>query len=164
MNTQVDATEHTLEVLNGKGHLTLKWNPSDEEEVAEAKAMVESLKKQGYVFYTTERVEGDEVGKGAGTLLVERITDPTVLEDQEPPPMKVAKVDHDPNNDPPALPEGPKKCEATTAAGKPCTRNAREGSRFCGIRSHKDLGTKKESEAPKKKGRRTVAVRPMAGG
>jgi hypothetical protein len=157
----MSATEHIIEVLNGKGHLTLKWDPSDEEEVAEARAMVESLKKEGYVFYVAEKVEGDEVRKGAGTLLVRRIADPTVVDESSAPAPENTKIDEDPNNRPPGLPEGPKKCEATTQAGKPCRRNAMKGEKMCGIHRKKKSTSSSSSGTT---GRRSVAVRPLAGG
>jgi hypothetical protein len=145
-------TEHVLEVLNGMGHLTLKWDPENAAEVGEAKELVDRLKKQGYVFYVAEKVEGDEVGRGAGTLLVERIADPTA--EDVPSPAAAPPT--------PDLTVPKKQCEAVTQAGKPCRHKAVKGDRFCGI--HRNKLDKTRRPPKKKEGRTMVAVRPLAGG
>lgn len=65
----------TIEVLNGSGHLSLTWDPSNPEEVAKAKEEVEALKAAGYTFF--------EVAEG--NLIVERVKDPV-----RPPPYEAA--------------------------------------------------------------------------
>lgn len=155
-----------LEVLNGRGHLTLKWDPDDPDEVAEARAMVESLKKDGYTFFVAEQISDDEVGRGGGTLLVKRIADPTAEEPEEAPAPEPKSLEDEEFPKPP--PPEPNKCQAITAKGTPCSRNARPGSDYCGIRAHAALEgkakTEKKPKKSKRKSRRTVAVRPMAGG
>lgn len=66
----------TIQVLNGRGHLTLEWNPEDPQEAAGIRAEVENLKAAGYSFWLTEDAPADEVAAGRGKLLVKRIEDP----------------------------------------------------------------------------------------
>lgn len=69
----------TLEVLNGRGHLSLSWDPENADEVAAARAEVEQLKKAGYSFFLVNDVPADEVAAGHGALDVRKIDDPTTL-------------------------------------------------------------------------------------
>jgi hypothetical protein len=69
-----------IDVLNGKGHLTLEWNPDDQEAVDHMREEIDTLKKAGYTFFITEDELADEVaaGKGhlIGKLLVRRTENP----------------------------------------------------------------------------------------
>jgi hypothetical protein len=69
----------TLEVLNGTGHLTLTWDPTDPKQVEKARQEVENLRAAGYSFFSILDPEEDVIATGNGTLLVERITDPIRL-------------------------------------------------------------------------------------
>lgn len=81
----------TLEVLDASGHLTLTWDPSDEEQVAKAREEVETLKKAGYSFFAVVGSQGsDEIEAGNGTLLVERIADP-IRPSPTPRPSRLAE-------------------------------------------------------------------------
>lgn len=68
-----------LDVLNGSGHLSLRWDPDNESEVSEVRAEVKRLKAAGYSFFLTDRIPADEVSAGHGELLVQRVDDPTNL-------------------------------------------------------------------------------------
>lgn len=80
---------HTLEVLNRSGHLTLKWNPEDPEDVAKAREAVAALKAEGYTFFAVAGRTGvDEVAAGNGYLIVDRVEDP--VEYRPAPPAAAA--------------------------------------------------------------------------
>ena len=63
----------SLEVLNGSGHLSVTWDPSNPEEIEKARQVVEDLKAVGYRFYA---VTDDPISSGNGNLIVERIETP----------------------------------------------------------------------------------------
>lgn len=42
-----------LQVMDGSGHLTLSWDPSDPATVERAKAEFDRLKAAGYAFFAT---------------------------------------------------------------------------------------------------------------
>lgn len=73
----------TINVLGSRGHITLTWDPDDPEDVARARAEVETLRSAGYTFFLTEGAPADEVAAGRGQLLVRRLDDP-VTELSEP--------------------------------------------------------------------------------
>jgi hypothetical protein len=58
---------HVLDIPDETGHLTLDWDPSDPQSVAEAKAAFDKLKACGFAFYASD-----------GTTEVKRLTDKTV--------------------------------------------------------------------------------------
>ena len=164
---------HTMDVLGGDGHLTLTWDPAKPEEVAEARKMVEKLRKEGYTFFVVAGSPGsDEVEQGNGMIIVRRIEDPT--DEKEMPelaealPPEPGEVIH--------LPDPPKKkCQGKTQGGRPCKRTATKGTDYCPwhpegkTRTPKGGKPKRSSQgqadqADQPTGRRHVAVRRMSGG
>ena len=163
---------HSLEVLNASGHLTLTWDPKNEEDVAEARKQVERLRNEGYTFFVVAGAPGsDEVEQGNGMIIVRRIADPTDPKEDE---LTEAL--------PPEAGSGPTpiatKCQGTTQTDKPCRRKPNGGTPFCAWhqpgkklkgggtpRSSKRPGNSvSEGDVPPQTGRRHVAVRSLAGG
>ena len=71
----------TLEILTGRGHLTLTWDPELPEDVARARVEVERLRAAAYQFFLVEGGPADPVAAGRGTLEVRRINDPTAADE-----------------------------------------------------------------------------------
>lgn len=76
---------HTLEVLNGSGHLTLTWDEADAAQVAATREEVARLKAAGYSFFLVDGSPADEVAAGHGELRCQRVAEPPGLSAAEPP-------------------------------------------------------------------------------
>jgi hypothetical protein len=151
---------YVLQVLDRTGDLTLTWDPNDPAQVANAREEVQRLKAAGYTFFAVVGASGeDEVDAGQGTLIVRRITDPLAApEADELPP--------EPGEEPAIDPEPlPVLCTGKSKTGKACRRKAGKDGRCW----QHPLEGKAPRSGPKPKpspkpGRRSVAMRPMAGG
>ncbi len=128
---------HTCHVLVEAGDLTIQWDPTKPEEVAEAERAVANLKAQGYTFFL---IDGspvpDRLPAGMGALSCRRIEAEEVVV--------------------PRRPRGrPRKTEArpaaTAAEGRPEGDEAAEE-------------TVPEEDVPVEAPRRVVATRPLRGG
>lgn len=65
--------DSTIEVLNGSGHLSMKWDPADPEEVARARAEALHLYEAGYSFFLVDDTPADPIAAGRGELVVRRM-------------------------------------------------------------------------------------------
>ncbi len=63
----------SLEVLGAKGHLTIKWDPANEEDANHVREEIQRLKAAGYSFFTSDDQPADEVTAGKGELTFRRI-------------------------------------------------------------------------------------------
>lgn len=136
----------TLEVLNVSGHLSLSWDPENEQEVAEVRAEVERLRAAGYSFFLVEDGgPADAVAAGRGALNVRRIMDPILppsIHEPTPPIMEPPSVGDD--DDP-----------------EPTDVDKRSSGYRAWKRRQEQRAVGQPVSAP---GRRTVAMAPMRGG
>ena len=49
-----------LEIMNGSGHITLTWDPSNPDDVAKARKEIDDLKAAGYTFFAVVGSPGDD--------------------------------------------------------------------------------------------------------
>lgn len=154
MDSLLDQGHHVLQILDSSGDLTLTWNPEDPEDVARARAEVDRLKAAGYTFFAVVGATGaDEIECGNGELIVRHIQSPLELEEDLPP---------EPGEEAPADP----LCGHPGADGKPCSRKVGPEGR-CWQHSKKSTRSSsktKTSTSKKTRGKRSIAMRPMAGG
>lgn len=62
-----------IAVLCSQGDLKITWDPSDDAEVAGARAEVAKLKEMGYSFFVADGQPADEVSAGGGELTFRRV-------------------------------------------------------------------------------------------
>lgn len=58
METLEGHARETLEIPDASGHMTVRWDPDNPEEVAEVQGVVDRLKAQGYSFFEAEGEPG----------------------------------------------------------------------------------------------------------
>lgn len=159
---------YVLEVLDSSGHLTLTWDPANPDEVAKAREEVKRLKEVGYTFYAVVGATGDdEVDAGNGTLIIQRIDDPIC-----PPSVEPTEEEFPPEPGEELDPVSAFCSGTSKTTGQPCKRKAGKDGRCWGhplepkVEEVKGPYSPKTSSktASKPKGRRSMAMRQMAGG
>jgi hypothetical protein len=127
--------ESTIEVLDASGHLSFKWDPNNPEDVARARLEVKRLKAMGYTFYAV--VSGEQHGDEVAVGNGQLVVEH--IEEPLPPEPSV--------EDSLRASSGVMTSEEAAQAPEP-------------VDVPEAAGSKKKGQ----KGKRTVAMRPMAGG
>ena len=73
----------TLEVLDASGHVSVTWDPTNLDEVSNARVEVARLKAAGYSFFAVDPVED-----GSGEARADYVPTVTRIEDPVQPPPK----------------------------------------------------------------------------